>query len=214
MSEEEGSDITCKNVRESSSSIITFHFHFVNIKLYTHKLKWVHFEFHTHSSIFYAFKNICTLPIFVHTLEKFLHIYPILSTSSPSSPTGFMLADAGYDVWLGNIRGNFYGRGHVRLTPQDDDFWDYRWVVREEEEKVRRECSTFFVHHTDLMILPVYLLPPKLAWWCWRGLHRHKAIRSTYWWSTYYAHLYCTYESSIVLWDVDWHSSSWLALPL
>lgn len=38
---------------------------------------------------------------------------------------GFYLADRGYDVWLGNIRGNDYARRHVSLTPSDKRFWAY-----------------------------------------------------------------------------------------
>jgi len=39
---------------------------------------------------------------------------------------GYALADAGYDVWLGNVRGNTYGRQHVSLNPdKDSSFWDF-----------------------------------------------------------------------------------------
>ena len=34
------------------------------------------------------------------------------------------LADAGFDVWLGNVRGNTYGLGHEKLKPNQSKFWD------------------------------------------------------------------------------------------
>ncbi|XP_034947807.1 lipase 1-like [Chelonus insularis] len=37
----------------------------------------------------------------------------------------YVLADQGYDVWLGNNRGNNYGLNHINLTTDDTEFWDF-----------------------------------------------------------------------------------------
>ncbi|XP_077486097.1 lipase member N-like isoform X1 [Amblyomma americanum] len=42
----------------------------------------------------------------------------------PEQSLGFLLADAGYDVWLGNLRGNVY-TSHVRYTKRERAFWDF-----------------------------------------------------------------------------------------
>eukprot|EP00747_Dinoflagellata_sp_TGD_P081390 gnl/TRDRNA2_/TRDRNA2_161283_c1_seq3.p1 gnl/TRDRNA2_/TRDRNA2_161283_c1~~gnl/TRDRNA2_/TRDRNA2_161283_c1_seq3.p1 ORF type:complete len:448 (+),score=45.98 gnl/TRDRNA2_/TRDRNA2_161283_c1_seq3:73-1416(+) len=38
-----------------------------------------------------------------------------------------ILHDHGYDVWLGNLRGNYYSQGHRSLSMSDPDFWD--WTI-------------------------------------------------------------------------------------
>ncbi|XP_032454071.1 lipase 3 isoform X2 [Nasonia vitripennis] len=44
----------------------------------------------------------------------------------PTHDLAYMLADVGFDVWLGNTRGNTYSRKHVSLSPDyDEDFWRY-----------------------------------------------------------------------------------------
>ena len=40
----------------------------------------------------------------------------------------FILARAGYDVWLGNSRGSKYARQHKTLDPnKDHKYWKFSW---------------------------------------------------------------------------------------
>ncbi|KOC69317.1 Lipase 3, partial [Habropoda laboriosa] len=45
----------------------------------------------------------------------------------PERALGYILANAGYDVWLGNNRGNVYSRNHTSILPTDRHFWNFSY---------------------------------------------------------------------------------------
>ena len=45
----------------------------------------------------------------------------------PSVAPALVLARAGYDVWLGNNRGNRFSDTHVSLNPKSKEYWSFDW---------------------------------------------------------------------------------------
>lgn len=43
----------------------------------------------------------------------------------PKQAFAYQLSDLGYDVWMGNVRGNRYSREHEYLDEDHRDFWDF-----------------------------------------------------------------------------------------
>jgi len=61
--------------------------------------------------------------LIVHGFMQSSEAFAIRQHASDSLP--LVLAEAGYDVWLGNNRGNKYSHKHVHKKPTHEDFWDY-----------------------------------------------------------------------------------------
>ncbi|KAI8129748.1 Lipase 3 [Lucilia cuprina] len=47
--------------------------------------------------------------------------------NGPDDGIAFLLADAGFDVWLGNARGNTYSRNHTSRSTNHPYFWRFSW---------------------------------------------------------------------------------------
>ncbi|KAI5949741.1 hypothetical protein KGF57_004564 [Candida theae] len=58
-----------------------------------------------------------------HGLLTNSELWVLGSTKQKTLP--YLLVDAGYDVYLGNNRGNKYSRKHLNLSASDPSFWDF-----------------------------------------------------------------------------------------
>lgn len=45
----------------------------------------------------------------------------------PEQSLAYILADAGFDVWLGNIRGNTYSNRNILYPSDSNQYWAFSW---------------------------------------------------------------------------------------
>uniref|UniRef100_T1IYD6 Partial AB-hydrolase lipase domain-containing protein n=1 Tax=Strigamia maritima TaxID=126957 RepID=T1IYD6_STRMM len=50
---------------------------------------------------------------------------PAWVVNTPPQNLPYILADVGYDVWLGNVRGSSFGYNHTHLSTKDKQFWQF-----------------------------------------------------------------------------------------
>jgi len=73
------------------------------------------------------------LPV-VYIQHGFIDSSDTFVLNNEPNALGLRLAREGYDVWLGNTRGNKYSLGHLDLKPEDRAFWDYSWQEMSEKD--------------------------------------------------------------------------------
>lgn len=62
--------------------------------------------------------------LMIHALEMD-HMEWVMN--HPDIAPAFILARQGYDVWLGNNRGNRWSQKHLTMDPKHKEFWQWSW---------------------------------------------------------------------------------------
>ena len=65
--------------------------------------------------------------------------------NEPSIAPPFVLASQGYDVWLGNNRGNRYAQYHTTLNSKEGDYWKFS-----QEDFGLKDLPTFIDYILDV----------------------------------------------------------------
>jgi pimeloyl-ACP methyl ester carboxylesterase len=70
------------------------------------------------------FKNKSSKPV-VFLQHGLLDASSTWVINFPSQSLGFILADKGFDVWLGNTRGNTHALHHTKYNKNEEIFWNF-----------------------------------------------------------------------------------------
>lgn len=99
-----------------------------------------------------------------HKKYPVLLMHGFLATSGdfivtgPEKALAFLLADSGFDVWLGNARGNKYSTNHRNFSSESTDFWNFSFHEIGFYDlpgminyllKITKASKTFYVGHSQ-----------------------------------------------------------------
>jgi lysosomal acid lipase/cholesteryl ester hydrolase len=78
--------------------------------------------------------------------------------TGPKIALAYLLADAGYDVWMGNVRGTKYSKYHRKYPPKSKQYWNFGWhemglydlpAMIDFMLKESRSSKTFLIGHSQ-----------------------------------------------------------------